>query len=89
MPPEPAGTRTAHETRDQQDGRFGMLAGQSGRKLPLEVCSSRAGFYLGTLEDSGDLAGAPFTRESENYWRKREDAARALRERTWTQRQAP
>jgi hypothetical protein len=61
---------------------YGLLAAAFGkRQLPLEVCRSAAGFYLGTRED-----GVPFSRESEEYWRSRKAADRALRIGDWTQR---
>jgi hypothetical protein len=53
--------------------------------LPLEVCKSAAGFYLGTLDENG----APFSRESKQYWPTRREAERALTSRDWTQRPDP
>jgi hypothetical protein len=63
--------------------QFGWLAKEFGsRELPLKVCESAAGLYLGT-EDKGE----PYTRESVEYWRKRKDADKALlTPGTWTQR---
>ena len=60
----------------------GMLAEAAGKAFPLEVCKSAAGFYLGTLSEDG----APFTRESIEYWRKREQAEAALTSGRWTQK---
>jgi hypothetical protein len=52
---------------------YGLLAVEFGQRLlPLEVCRSAAGFYLGTRED-----GTPFSRESEQYWSSRKKAERA------------
>lgn len=61
--------------------RLGLLAQRAGKDLPLEICYSAAGFYLGTYDDQG-----PYTRESQEYWPKREQAQRALEAGLWTQR---
>ena len=64
--------------------RFGMLARQcSGKHLPLEVCYSARGFYLGTR----DSDGCPYSRESQEYWTKRDEAQAALDADLWTQLQ--
>lgn len=60
----------------------GALALAAGQAFPLEVCESAAGYYIGTREPSG----APFTRESREYWPSLEATQRALDRRTWTQR---
>jgi len=60
----------------------GMLAAHSGKQLTLEVCYSAAGFYLGTYLD-----GEPYTRESREYWPRREQALQALANGQWTQKQ--
>ena len=62
----------------------GWLAAQVGEHLPLMVCHSCAGYYLGTLHD-----GLPFSRESVEYWPTLALAAQALESQCWTQRQAP
>lgn len=56
-----------------------------GQTLSLRVLTSKAGYYLGTT----DSEGAKFTRESREYWAKREEAQRALDRGEWTQRPAP
>lgn len=53
-------------------------------KLPLEVLLSGAGYYIGTSED-----GAPFSRESKEYFPTEEAATQALNEGNWTQRPNP
>lgn len=63
---------------------FGKLAQSTGQQLPLTICQSQAGFYLGTCNDQG-----PYTRESTEYWRTRAAAAKALEAGHWTQRQEP
>ncbi|WP_353618367.1 hypothetical protein [Paracidovorax avenae] len=68
-------------TTEVAQQQFGLMAEQYGERFPLEVCRSQAGFYLGTYSDSG-----PFTRESVEYWRKREQAEKALATGNWTQR---
>jgi hypothetical protein len=68
---------------DDVDQQFGLLAAEfGGRRLPLQVCRSAAGFYLGTREENGEL----FTRESKESWPTRQEAERALMSRDWTQR---
>lgn len=55
-----------------------------GHPVRLEVCYSAAGFYLGTY-----VQAEPYSRESVEYWRKREEAEAALASGRWTQRQQP
>jgi hypothetical protein len=61
---------------------LGELAKAAGQSFPLRICRSQAGFYIGTLSDEGE----PFTRESVEYWKKREQAEAALRSGGFTQR---
>lgn len=63
----------------------GYMAAAAGQVFPLVVCESRAGFYLGTR----DADGAPFSRESVEYWPTAGAAADALQARAWTQRLVP
>lgn len=70
---------------DQTLPAKGMLAAAAGRCFPLDVCRSAAGFYIGTRDEEG----LPYSRESEEYWRKPEQAAQALQGGTWTQRRNP
>lgn len=72
----------ADPTKPQQ---FGMLALLCGHRLPLQVCQSRAGFYLGTLTEEG----LPNSRESVEYWPQRPQAEAALQRGTFTQRVEP
>jgi hypothetical protein len=69
------------DTRTQ----FGLLALAIGQRLPLQVCRSAAGFYIGTL----DADGLPYSRESTEYWRRAKAAAEALQHGHWTQRLVP
>jgi hypothetical protein len=62
----------------------GKLALTVGRRLPLQVIGSRAGFYIGTLDEDG-----PISRESVEYWACRNMAEAALADRRWTQRYEP
>lgn len=66
------------------DEKYGFLAEKfGGEQLPLEVCQSVAGFYLGTRTPEGE----PNTRESVEYWRQRREADEALLgRRSWTQK---
>jgi hypothetical protein len=67
----------------------GWLAKTFGNEdLPLQVCKAGSGiFYLGTLTPDG----LPYSRESVEYWTKREEAERALKtgHPSWTQRSSP
>lgn len=67
---------------DDKREQFGLLAAMVGQRLPLQVCKSAAGFYLATLNAEGE----PFTRESQEYWPKRDAAAQALALGRWTQK---
>jgi hypothetical protein len=69
----------------QSEAPFGRLAlACAGVKLPLQVCSTRAGYYLGTYDDEG-----PCSRESVEYWPEHSQAAHALASGSWTQRLTP
>jgi hypothetical protein len=67
----------------------GWLAKTFGdQDLPLQVCQAASGiFYLGTLTPDG----LPYSRESAEYWSKREEAVKALKagKPAWTQRSSP
>ncbi len=65
--------------------QFGQLAAAIGKHLPLEICQSRAGFYVGTK----DADGLPVSRESVEYWPQREQAEGALRGGMFTQKREP
>lgn len=60
----------------------GKLAKLCGEELPIQVCRSYAGFYIGTLQN-----GMPFSRESIQYWETSELAKQALDSGIWTQKQ--
>lgn len=62
----------------------GQLARASGLTLELQVLQSAGGFYLGTCTADG-----PFSRESVEYWPSSTEAAVALKNGTWTQREHP
>lgn len=58
---------------------------QFGRRVPLQVLQSAAGFYLGYADEGG-----PVTRESIEYWPAYELAEEALQKPDrWTQRENP
>ncbi|ALD41917.1 TPA: hypothetical protein ACH9RZ_005718 [Escherichia coli] len=61
----------------------GILAAAAGYTLPLEILKSGRGYYIGTQCSEG-----PVSRESEEYFKKYEQAERALKNGTWTQRHA-
>lgn len=60
---------------------IGRLSAAAGQALPLQVCFSRAGYYLGTQDELG-----PVSRESIEYWPTRTAADEALSTGHWTQR---
>ncbi|WP_427880112.1 hypothetical protein [Escherichia coli] len=61
----------------------GILAAAAGYTLPLEILKSGRGYYIGTQCSEG-----PVSRESEEYFKKYEQAERTLKNGTWTQRHA-
>lgn len=68
----------SHET----PARFGQLASQLGyMRLPVQVLQSAAGYYLGTINETG-----PVSRESQEYFSSHEAATKALATGARTQR---
>ena len=55
-----------------------------GKRLPLQVLSSQAGFYIGAATDEG-----PCGRDSLEYWPTEGEAKAALESGNWTQRDEP
>lgn len=55
-----------------------------GEELPIAVCHSPAGYYLGCVDDEG-----PVARDSMEYWPTEEEAQEALEAHSWTQRLNP
>jgi hypothetical protein len=71
---------------DDVKQQYGWLAAEfAGRQLPVQVCRSASGFYIGTREENGE----PVSRESKEYWPTRQEAERALTSRIWSQRRVP
>lgn len=66
----------------QRSGQLALI--YCGKRLPLEVLKSRAGFYIGTSTDDG-----PCSRESVEYWPTEGGASHALEIGEWTQVQEP
>ncbi len=58
-----------------------VFEARSGKALPVQVLESAAGFYLGTVNEEG-----PYSRESQEYWRSRKEAEKALETGSWTAR---
>lgn len=48
-----------------------------------QVCQSGAGYYIGANDQA---TGEPVARDSMEYWPAEEEAAQALKDRSWTQR---
>ncbi len=66
--------------------KIGQLALEwGGCAFDLRVLESAAGYYLGTL----DGLGMPYSRESEDYWRTRQEATAALESGDWEQKLTP
>ncbi|EFA4327617.1 TPA: hypothetical protein ACWK9C_002976 [Escherichia coli] len=59
----------------------GILAAAAGYTLPLEILKSTRGYYIGTQCSAG-----PVSRESEEYFKKHDQAEQALKNGTWRQR---
>ncbi len=55
-------------------------------KIPLEVCRSAAGYYIGRMDPED---GMPYARDSEEYFRTMEAAQAALDEDLFTIRTHP
>jgi hypothetical protein len=49
--------------------------------LPLQVCESAAGFYIGTVHPQD----GPYSRESQEYFPTRKGAEQALERGEWSQ----
>lgn len=65
--------------------KIGQLAREfTGKRLPLQICQSAAGYYIGTWDEEG-----PVSRESAEYFRKETLAQLALETGDWTQRDHP
>ncbi|EGT5729746.1 hypothetical protein AGJ33_20135 [Cronobacter dublinensis subsp. dublinensis] len=67
---------------------YGKLAAEFGFEVPVTVCKSGGGYYIGTFlsDPSADFSG-PLSRESEEYYDTETEAQNALNDNTWTQRQ--
>lgn len=64
---------------------YGQLARTwCNQQLPLQVLQSDAGYYIGTADEEG-----PVSRESVEYFNTDAEAASALKDNSWTQRQHP
>lgn len=69
----------------QSSTQVGYLAEKwCNKKLPLQILQTR-GFYIGTTDEDG----MPCSRESIEYWPKRELAEKALETGQWTQKSEP
>lgn len=65
-----------------ENNAIGQLAQQELQlSLPLKVCHSHKGYYIGTL-----LGVLPCSRESVEYYSDHHSAHKALETKSWTQR---
>lgn len=65
--------------------KYGFLAfSVTGKKLPLNVLQSAAGFYIGTFDEEGAVS-----RESNEYFRSFESCNYALQNGEWSQKENP
>jgi hypothetical protein len=72
-------------TADTRNAELGYLAFHfAGVIREVQVLETTSGYYLDTTEE-----GQPFTRESQQYWTTRKEAADALRTGAWSQRRSP
>ncbi|WP_211460838.1 hypothetical protein [Collimonas silvisoli] len=74
-------------SRDQQvrGESIGYLAlNYMDKRLPLQICRSSAGYYIGTADEDG-----PVSRESIEYFPTRRTAGLALDTGCWQQRPHP
>ena len=53
--------------------------------IPISICRSNAGFYIGTTDE----CGLPISRKSLEYYPDEKHAQYALDNNTWTQRDHP
>lgn len=76
---------SAIDTTTPLGGKHGRLALEfCGKRLPLQVLRSNAGFYIGTADEDG-----PCSRESAEYFRSADCAHQALSSGNWTSRDHP
>jgi hypothetical protein len=69
---------------------FGKLAEEHcNERLPLQICKSQAGFYIGTMSDEAEDGFGPCSRESHEYFATSEQAQSALEKGNWSQRDTP
>lgn len=73
-----------HDLRPTPPGCGQLCYRWSRVELPLSVCQSAAGFYIGCERDN-----QPYSRESVEYYRTPELAQEALDTGAWTQRAHP
>lgn len=69
----------------EREAQETLAALQGGKITPLIVMRSRHGYYLGRAEVSTGYP-MPYSRESVEYFVRKEDAQHALDSGTWTQR---
>lgn len=66
--------------------QYGALAmAYCKMRLPLQVCRSGAGFYIGTCSETE----GPISRESNEHWETEAGAEDALRTGEWSQKPNP
>lgn len=77
----------AASEKDFDLDKHGLLAYQwCDQILPLQVCHSAAGYYIGTMDPED---GSPMSRESVMYWRDKAEAEKALASGNWQQKEQP
>lgn len=69
----------------EREAQETLAALQGGKITPLIVMRSRHGYYLGRAEVSTGYP-MPYSRESVEYFARKEDAQQALDTSSWTQR---
>jgi hypothetical protein len=67
-----------------------MKALYGDTSIPLRVCRSAAGYYIGRLIlPPDDMAGAPYARDSAEYYATEDEAGKALKDGAFTLRSHP
>jgi hypothetical protein len=78
----PSNASNLEQARSESIGYLALT--YVGQRLPLQVCRSAAGYYIGAVDGHG-----PVSRESVQYFRTNQEARDALATGLWQQRFLP
>jgi hypothetical protein len=79
----PSKASNLEQARSESIGYLALT--HMGQRLPLQVCRSTAGYYIGTI----DVEQGPASRESVQYFQTNQEARDALVTGQWQQRFRP